>query len=154
MKRFGVGLVLVLGLLVGAAAPATAQTSSFDPSRYFGPIAGGPAVFPVDDGDNPVQSCLENNNTVLEANPFGPPEPVELSFEACVSSLFLGRLSWLAYYQNCAELEGFFAMENASGQPYPYSFYGNPGYTANNRFDCIYFVWSFHTGQLPPGPAS
>ena len=37
-------------------------------------------------------------------------------------------------------------------EPYPYSFYGNPNYTADNRLDCVYFLWSFHTGALPPGP--
>ncbi len=60
-------------------------------------------------------------------------------------------MSWLAFWQNCAALEPVFAAENG-GAPYPYSFYGNPNYTAFNRLDCVFFIWSFHTGQLPPGP--
>ena len=48
-------------------------------------------------------------------------------------------------------LEELFALESGD-VPYPYSFYGNPDYTANDRLDCVYFLWSFHTGQLQPGP--
>ncbi len=151
MKRFGAVLVVVAGLLL-AAAPAGAQTTP-DPSRLIGPFRGGPRVFPVENLGNPVQSCLASNNTLLEETPFGP-QPQEFpSLAACVSSLALGRVSWLAYYQNCQQLERtLFVADNPSGQPYPYSFYGNPNYTAHNRFDCIFFIWSFHTGQLPPGP--
>lgn len=153
MKRFVVGLIVLGGLFLAAASPATAQTS-FDPSRFVGPALGGPRVMPVDDNPNFFQSCIENDNTVLEESPEGffPNELPSLS--ACVSSLALGRLSWLAYYQNCQALEGLFASESPTGAPYPYSFYGNPNYTAFNRFDCIYFVWAFHTGVLPPGPGA
>jgi hypothetical protein len=152
LKRLGVGLGLIVALLL-SAAPASAQTSGgIDPSRIIGPLSGGPPVLPADDSPNPVASCRNTNNTVLEVTPFGA-EPTELpSLAACVSSLRLGRLSWIAYWQNCAALEELFALENETGEPYPYSFYGNPNYTAFNRLDCVFFVWSFHTGQLPPGP--
>lgn len=153
MKRFGVALGLLVTLLVVSGAPALAQTpSGIDRSRLTGPFRGGPPVLPADDSANPALSCRNTGNTVLVVTPFGAEETELASFAACVSSLALGRLSWLAYWQNCAELEGFFALENETGEPYPYSFYGNPNYTAFNRFDCVYFVWAFHTGQLPPGP--
>ena len=150
MKRLGVGLALLGSVLLVTAQPASAQTS-FDHSRYIGPLGGGGPVSAID-GGSPYQSCVANNNAVLLESPFGA-EAFELpSLAACVSSLQQGRVSWLAFYQNCQQLEGIFAMENESGRPYPYSFYGNPDYTANNRLDCVYFLWSFHTGALPPGP--
>ena len=151
MKRLGAGLAVLASVLLVAAAPASAQTS-FDPSRYFGPAGGGGPVSPVGGGANPIQSCLANNNTVISHTPFGDEEFELPSLAACVSSLTLGRVSWLAFYQNCQQLEAGFAEENASGRPYPYSFYGNPNYIANNRLDCVYFTWAFHTGLLPPGP--
>lgn len=149
MKRLGVGLALVASVLL-AAAPASAQ-SSVDPARYLGPLGGGGPVSSVD-GAAPVQSCLANNNTVVVHTPFGDEELELASLAACVSSLQSGRVSWLAFFQNCQQLEGFLASDSPTGRPYPYSFYGNPDYTANNRFDCVYFLWSFHTGALPPGP--
>ena len=150
MKRFVAGLALVASALLVAAPPASAQTS-LDLSRYIGPIGGGGPVSAID-GASPFQSCLAHNNTVLQHAPFGTEELELPSLAACVSSLQTGRLSWLAFYQNCQQLEGVFASENQSGRPYPYSFYGNPNCTANNRLDCVYFLWSFHTGALPPGP--
>ena len=150
MKRLGAALALLASVLLVSAAPASAQTS-FDPSRYIGPAGGGGPVSAIG-GGGAVQSCLANNNMVIAHTPFGDEEFELPSLAACVSSLTLGRVSWLAFYQNCQQLEAGFAEENASGLPYPYSFYGNPNYTANNRFDCIYFVWSFHTGRLQPGP--
>jgi len=151
MKRLGVGLALMASVLFMAAPPASAQTSSIDLSRYIGPLGGGGPVSAIG-GGSPYQSCVANNNAVLAHTPEESFEFELPSLAACVSSLQAGRVSWLAFYQNCQELEGFFALENASGRPYPYSFYGNPNYTANNRLDCIYFLWSFHTGALPPGP--
>ena len=150
MKRFVAGLALVASVLLVAAPPASAQTG-FDLSRYIGPLGGGGPVSAID-GGAPFQSCLANNNTVLQETPFGNEELELPALAAGVSSLQSGRLSWLAFYQNCQQLEGLFASENPNGRPYPYSFYGNPNYTANNRFDCVYFLWSFHTGALPPGP--
>ena len=150
MKRFCAGLALMASLLLVSAPPASAQTS-VDLSRYIGPLGGGGPVSAIG-GGSPYQSCIVNNNAVLLHSPFGD-EPFELpSLTACVSSLQAGRVSWLAFYQNCQQLEGFLAMDSDSGRPYPYSFYGNPNYTANNRLDCVYFLWSFHTGALPPGP--
>lgn len=100
---------------------------------------------PIDGNTNPVLSCRANNNTVLSESPEGP-FPFELpSVAACVTSLVGGRVSWVAFYQNCQQLEQFIG-------PYPYSFYGNPDYMAAHRLDCVYFVWAFHTGLLPPGP--
>ena len=32
--------------------------------------------------------------------------------------------------------------------PFPYRFYGNPAYQANNRLDCIRLLRGFHTGEL------
>jgi len=150
MKRFGVGLALLASVLLVSASPASAQTS-IDLSRYIGPLGGGGPVSAIG-GGTAYQSCLANNNAVLLHTPFGDEEFELPSLAACVSSLQLGRVSWLAFYQNCQDLEGRFAMDNESGRPYPYSFYGNPNYTANNRLDCVYFLWSFHTGALPPGP--
>lgn len=150
MRRAGTVLALLAAFVFGAAAPAGAQT--FDRSRYVGPTAGGLPVSPLDGGTSPTRSCLANDNTVILHGPFGDEEFQLPSLEACISSLLRGRVSWLAFFQNCQELEGFFALENPSGRPYPYSFYGNPDYTAANRIDCIYFLWSFHTGRLTPGP--
>ena len=152
MKKAAAGFVLLTSMLLVTALPAGAQT--FDPSRFTGPAAGGLPVSPVDDGANPVQSCLANNNTVIVHSPFGDEESELPSLAACVSSLAFGRLSWLAFYQNCQQLEAGFAEENESGLPYPYSFYGNPDYTAHNRLDCVYFTWAFHTGRLAPGPGA
>lgn len=150
MKRLGLGLALLASVLLVTAQPASAQTS-FDLSRYIGPIGGGGPVSPID-GGSAYESCTANNNAVLLHSPFGDEEFELPSLAACMSSLTLGRVSWLAFYQNCQDLEGLFAMESATGQPYPYSFYGNPDYTAHNSLDCVYFLWAFHTGALPPGP--
>ena len=150
MKRFLAGLALLASALLVAAPPASAQTSP-NLGRYFGPLGGGGPVSAVD-GGSPLQSCLANDNVVIAHSPFGDEEFELPSLAACVTSLQTGRVSWLSFYQNCQELEGMFAEDNASGRPYPYSFYGNPNYTANNRLDCVYFLWSFHTGALPPGP--
>ena len=43
-----------------------------------------------------------------------------------------------------------FAEQNG-GRPYPYTFYGNPNYLAENRADCVEFLRGFHTGTLQPG---
>lgn len=150
MKRLGAGLAFLASVLFMTAQPASAQTS-VDLSRYIGPLGGGGPVSAIG-GGSAYQSCVANNNSVLLQSPFGTEEFELPSLAACVSSLQAGRVSWLAFYQNCQQLEGSFAEENESGRPYPYSFYGNPDYTANNRLDCVYFVWSFHTGALPPGP--
>ena len=90
--------------------------------------------------DNPSKTCAASGNMELGSR------------GACASSVATGDLSNAAFVANCKTLEEMFAAESETGRPYPYSFYGNPDYTANNRLDCIYFLWSFHTGALPPGP--
>ena len=52
-----------------------------------------------------------------------------------------------AYNGQCRYLEQELGIVS-----YPYDFYGNPEYHAENRADCIYFLRSFHLGLLPPGP--
>ena len=153
MRRLALGVVAVMAMLVLPAAAAMAQTPRG--SSRVGPHQGGGPVRPIDGGTNPALSCRQNANTVLaEAGP-GQFEPFELpSFRSCVVSLAQGRLSYVAFLDNCRQLEAEFAATNESGRPYPYSFYGNPNYTAFNRSDCIFFLWSFHTGALPPGPGT
>jgi hypothetical protein len=64
-----------------------------------------------------------------------------------VEELLAGAFpSTAAAIENCKFLE-----QNVFGG-YPYSFYGNPAYTAKNRAECVYFIAAFHTGALPPGP--
>ena len=55
---------------------------------------------------------------------------------------------------NCKELEDTVFSPTNGGSPYPYAFYGNPSYVAENRADCVWFLRAFHTGQLPPGPGN
>ncbi len=42
-------------------------------------------------------------------------------------------------------------LEEEEGLTYPYDFYGNPEYHAENRLDCVYYLRAFHLGVLPPG---
>ncbi len=154
MRRLMFGVAAMLAVLVLSPADVMAQTGR-DPSRRLGPLQGGGPVQPIDGGTNPALSCRQNNNTVLAEVGPGQVEPFELpSFRSCVLSLAQGRLSYVAFVDNCRQLEAGFAASNESGRPYPYSFYGNPNYTALNRSDCVFFVWSFHTGALPPGPGA
>jgi hypothetical protein len=61
--------------------------------------------------------------------------------------------STAAAIANCKGLEDeVFSPTNGGGKPYPYAFYGNPAYVANNRADCVWFLRAFHTGLLPPAP--
>ena len=72
-----------------------------------------------------------------------------------IDALMAGAFpSTAAAIENCKFLEEAVFSPVNGGSPYPYSFYGNPAYTAENRADCVYFLRAFHTGQLPPGPAS
>ena len=94
--------------------------------------------------DKPGRTCAESDNMVMG---------LELgSRGACASSVARGELSTAAYVGSCKTQEPVFAAQNETGRPYPYSFYGNPAYTARNRSDCVFFLRAFHTGQLPPGP--
>jgi hypothetical protein len=91
--------------------------------------------------DTPGRTCAESDNMELASR------------GACASSIAGGGvLSTAAYVANCKLLEQDFAAGNETGRPYPYSFYGNPDYTAQNRRGCVFFLRAFHTGQLPPGP--
>jgi hypothetical protein len=91
--------------------------------------------------DNPGRTCAESDNMELPSR------------GACASSVAHGgEPSTAAYVANCKTLEPGFAEQNETGRPYPYSFYGNPAYTAKNRRGCVFFLRAFHTGQLPPGP--
>jgi hypothetical protein len=75
-------------------------------------------------------------------------EPGQMTVGACVSTIVNQQLSTAGYVANCTVLEPMFASQNLDGRPYPYSFYGNPDYTAQNRADCIALLRSFHTAIL------
>lgn len=92
--------------------------------------------------DNPGKTCAATGNMELGSR------------GACASTVATGtgQPSNAAFVANCKELEKGFAAESETGRPYPYSFYGNPDYTARNRRDCVVLLRGFHSGQLPPGP--
>ena len=90
--------------------------------------------------DGPGQTCAATGNMELGSR------------GACASTVATGELSNAAFVANCKALEPMFAATNESGRPYPYSFYGNPAYTARNRRDCVVLLQGFHSGELPPGP--
>jgi hypothetical protein len=89
---------------------------------------------------NPGKTCAATGNMELPSR------------GACASSVATGGLSNAAFVSNCKELEEMFAAESETGRPYPYSFYGNPAYTARNRRDCVVLLRGFHSGELTPGP--
>ena len=91
--------------------------------------------------NKPGRTCAESGNMELASR------------GACASSVAHGgELSTAAYIANCKTLEPDFEAQSETGRPYPYSFYGNPAYIAENRSECVFFLRAFHTGQLPPGP--
>jgi hypothetical protein len=119
----------VLGLLVFLCAFAAVPAAS----------AGG--------DDNPSAIC--RSGAIPELNEFVGTGGGCVSTVASVGieALMAGAFpSTAAAVENCKFLE-----ENVFGG-YPYSFYGNPDYTAKNRAECVYFIRAFHTGLLPPGP--
>lgn len=99
--------------------------------------------------DAPAQICKTADNT------FPPDEnkPFPLTIQSnggCASSVAQGFpesyvLTGSAFMSQCKFLEDM-------GIDWPYAFYGNPDYLAQNRADCKYFLSSFHYGLLPPGP--
>ena len=105
----------------------------------------------------PAQICKELDNTFP---PDGTrPFPLVIQSDGgCASSVAQGFpdsyvLSGSAFNAQCKFLEGGVMMGDEYFQlTYPYSFYGNPAYTAKNRADCHYFLSAFHYGLLPPGP--
>jgi hypothetical protein len=97
--------------------------------------------------DNPSKNC--RSGAIPELNEFVGSGGGCVSTVASVGidALLLGAFpSTAAAVENCKFLEA-----NVFGG-YPYSFYGNPAYTAKNRAECLYFLEAFHTGALPPGP--
>ena len=110
-------------------------------------------------GSSPAQTCAAVDNTfpATDDRPF----PFEFpSTGACVSSVAQGFpdsyvLTRAAFNFQCKALEGGL-VDPETGETfqlvYPYAFYGNPDYLAENRADCMYFLSSFHYGILPPGP--
>lgn len=161
MKRVSV-LALTAVMLVGLALPASASGSD-------GGGGGGKA--------EAVHICLQLRETRPQTNP-GTGETTDLTaywvpleynidgevfvedlpiagLAGCVTTVQRGgnqvpvpftALSTLAINAQCRMLE------QEMGITYPYNFYGNPDYLANNRADCIFFLRSFHLGTLPPGP--
>jgi hypothetical protein len=101
----------------------------------------GPASTAMGAG-NPGQTCADSGNMELGSR------------GACASSVTKGEPSNAAYVANCKAMEPMFAADSPSGRPYPYSFYGNPAYTARNRRDCVVLLQGFHSGELPPGPGA
>jgi hypothetical protein len=142
--------LVLAGVAIAAAAGVMPPASPAAAHEEPPPITYSPKV----EGRNIIDSCrLSDNVLVVQAGP----ETFELdvyTLAACVSTLARGTLSFIAYRENCKVLEPDFALANASGRPYPYSFYGNPDYTADNRFECVHFLRGFHTGELVPGPGA
>jgi hypothetical protein len=111
--------------------------------------------------DSPAQICKSIDNTFPPTD--DRPFPFEIqSTGGCVSSVAQGfpddwsALSRAAFISQCKWLEDgvYFPDGTYFELTYPYSFYGNPDYTAYNRADCMYFLYSFHNGLLPPGPGA
>lgn len=137
MKRWlaaiGLGGVLAAGVMVPTAGAQVPELS----------------YRPLVPGRNVVDACRKSDNVVVV-------EPVGIELDtgsrgACISTLLANELSIAAYNNNCRALERTDFIEDG-GRPYPYSFYGNPEYTAYNRWDCIRLLRGFHTGALEPGP--
>jgi hypothetical protein len=101
-------------------------------------------------GDAPGAFCQSIDNTFppIDERPF----PFELATTgACASSVAqgftgTGPLTTAAFIGQCKFLE------DAGVVSYPYAFYGNPDYLANNRSDCKDLLRGFHEGTLIPGP--
>jgi hypothetical protein len=103
-------------------------------------------------GQAPGAFCRSIDNTFppIDERPFPFVMP---STGACASSVAqgfdgTGPLTTAAFAGQCKFLEdsGFVS--------YPYAFYGNPDYLANNRADCMRLLRGFHEGTLVPGPGS
>lgn len=130
------------------AGSATADEPEFS-FAYTTPVPGSTAAEACANSDNVIMAQVMVGGQVVEEFPLA--EPGDMTRGGCVSTLNHQALTTSAYVANCKVLEGFFALENANGRPYPYAFYGNPDYTAKNRADCVYFLRGFHTGQLAGG---
>jgi hypothetical protein len=134
---------LVTGSVAQAAEPVPTVT-------YTTAQPGANAAQACANSDNAIVIELRLDGEVVESFPLSGPG--ELTRGACVSTVTRQELTTPAYVANCKNLEPMFAAANPTGRPYPYSFYGNPEYTAKNRAGCVAFLRAFHTGTLPPGP--
>jgi hypothetical protein len=100
----------------------------------------------------PAQICKAIDNT-FPPDP-NRPFPFEIQSDGgCASSVARGFpetyvLSGSAFASQCKFLEEAVPIE------YPYAFYGNPNYVAENRADCIKLLTGFHYGELVPGPGA
>lgn len=126
----------------------------------FAALLVGVVALPASAGrdEAPAQVCKEIDNTF----PPDPDRPFAFTIPSdggCASSVAQGFpeshvLTNAAFNAQCKFLEGgaFFPDGSYFELNYPYNFYGNPDYLANNRADCIKFLSAFHNGELPPGP--
>lgn len=127
VRRLVLLAALVLGMLATVAGPAAAAPDQA-PGAY----------------------CRSIDNT-FPPDP-NRPFPFELpSTGACASSVAqgfdgTGPLTTAAFAGQCKFLEGIGVVD------YPYAFYGNPDYLAENRADCMRLLRGFHEGTLVPGP--
>jgi len=140
------------GVALAASAVMAGSATADEPEMSFGyttPVPGANAADACANSQDVIVGQVIVGGVVVEEFPLS--EPGQLTRGACVSTLNHQALSTSAYVANCKVLEPLFATENASGRPYPYSFYGNPDYTASNRAGCVYFLRAFHPGALPPG---
>ena len=143
LKVLATAPLLLLGVLATPAAADNHMTMSY---RTTVP------------GDNPAAACRASQNVIVAVGTVGGREvftmplsgPGQMTTGGCVSTLTRQVLSGSAYVANCKVLEVGFAEENG-GRAYPYAFYGNPNYLAENRADCVEFLRGFHTGTLQPG---
>jgi len=122
-------------------------------SLFVGLLAA-PALAKGKSAEAPAQVCKANDNTWDLGDTDHPFFFTIHSDGGCASSVAQGfdplngnmTLSKSAFNSQCKFLEGLGVVE------YPYAFYGNPDYLAENRADCHHFLYSFHNGLLPPGP--
>jgi hypothetical protein len=135
-------------LAAGGAALALAVPASASAEEPPQPVLTYTTPVP---GATPAEACANSDNVVIlevrlgdmtESVPLA--EPGAMTGGGCVTTITKGELSTAAYVANCKVLEPMFAAEGG-GRPYPYSFYGDPMLTANNRADCVQFLRMFHT---------
>lgn len=150
IKRFTLA-ALTVAMLLALAVPAAAKDSGGAIQTCLGLYETRTQDIP---GEGPVE--IPGYWVPLEYD-FGGEVVVEdlaiQSLAGCATTVRRGggelpvpftALSTLAINSQCRLIEGM-------GVEYPYDFYGNPAYHAENRADCIFFLRSFHLGTLPPG---
>ena len=124
MRRAILSLLVLMAAL--AVAPAALAGKNDNPSA----VCRGGAIPELNEFVGAGGGCVSTVASV------GVPALMEGAFPSTAAAV-----------ENCKFLEA-----SAFGGGYPYSFYGNPAYTARNRADCVHFLRAFHTGALPPGP--